>query len=38
MNERRYWTGVAAQDRVEAAVAQGFVELNYGKAGPLRMK
>lgn len=35
MNERRYWIGVVAQDRVEAAVAQGFVELNNGKAAPL---
>lgn len=35
MSERRYWIGVVAQDHVEAAVAQGFVELNYGKAAPL---
>jgi len=35
MNERRYWIGVIAQDHVEAAVAQGFVQLNYGKAAPL---
>lgn len=35
MNERRYWIGVVAQDQVEAAVAHGFVQLNYGKAAPL---
>ncbi len=35
MNERRYWIGVVPQDDVEAAVASGFVQLNYGRAGPL---
>jgi hypothetical protein len=35
MSERRYWIGVVAQDHVEAAVAHGFVQLNYGKAAPL---
>lgn len=35
MGERRYWIGVVAQDHVEAAVAHGFVQLNYGKAAPL---
>jgi hypothetical protein len=35
MSERRYWIGVVSQDHVEAAVAHGFVQLNYGKAGPL---
>jgi EVE domain-containing protein len=35
MNERRYWIGVVAQDHAEAAVAHGFVQLNYGKAAPL---
>ena len=35
MNERRYWIGVVAQDHVAAAVAHGFVQLNYGKSEPL---
>src|SRR6478672_999126 len=35
VEERRYWIGVVARDHVEAAVANGFVQLNYGKAGPL---
>jgi len=35
MEERRYWIGVVARNDVEAAVANGFVQLNYGKAGPL---
>ena len=35
MNERRYWIGVVARDHVEAAVANGFIELSYGKAAPL---
>ena len=35
MSERRYWIGVVAQDHVDAAVAHGFVQLNYGKAEPL---
>lgn len=35
MSERRYWIGVVAQDHVEAAVAHGFVQLNYGRAAPL---
>jgi hypothetical protein len=35
MNERRYWIAVVPRDHVEAAVAQGFVQLNYGKAAPL---
>ncbi|HXR56901.1 MAG TPA: EVE domain-containing protein [Casimicrobiaceae bacterium] len=35
MHERRYWIGVVAQDHVETAVAQGFVQLNYGRAAPL---
>ena len=35
MNERRYWIAVVPRDHAEAAVAQGFVALNYGKAAPL---
>lgn len=35
MAERRYWIGVASRDHVETAVADGFVQLNHGKAGPL---
>jgi len=35
MSERQYWIGVVSQDHVEAAVAHGFVQLSYGKAGPL---
>ena len=35
MSERRYWIGVVAKDHVEAAVAQGFVQLNYGRAEAL---
>jgi hypothetical protein len=35
MSERRYWIGVASQDHVEAAVADGFVQLSHGRAGPL---
>lgn len=35
MSERRYWIGVVSQDHVEAAVAQGFVQLGHGNARPL---
>ena len=35
MNERRYWIAVVPRDQVEIAVAQGFVQVNYGKAAPL---
>jgi hypothetical protein len=35
MNDTRYWIAVAALDHVEAAVAGGYIEVNYGKAGPL---
>ena len=35
MSERQYWIGVVSQDDVEAAVAHGFVQLSYGRAGPL---
>src|SRR6185503_17870061 len=35
MNERRYWIAVVPRDGVETAVAQGFVQVNYGKAAPL---
>jgi hypothetical protein len=35
MSERRYWIGVVARDHVDAAVAHGYVQLNYGKAEPL---
>jgi hypothetical protein len=35
MIERRYWIAVVAQDHVDAAVAHGFVQLNYGKGAPL---
>jgi len=31
----RFWIVVAAQDRVDAAVAGAYVEVTYGKAGPL---
>jgi len=34
MNERRYWIAVVPRDGVETAVAQGFVQVNYGKAAP----
>ena len=35
MSERRYWIGVVSQEEVAAAVAHGFVQLSYGKPGPL---
>lgn len=35
MHERRYWIGVVSRDHVASAVAQGFVQLNHGKAAPL---
>src|SRR5512144_648002 len=35
MSERQYWIGVVSQDDVDAAIAHGFVQLSYGKAGPL---
>lgn len=35
MHERRYWIGVVSRDHVANAVAQGFVQLNHGKAAPL---
>ena len=35
MHERRYWIGVVSRDHVEIAVADGFVQLNHGKAAPL---
>jgi hypothetical protein len=35
MSERRYWIGVVSQDYVESAVAQGFVQLAYGRSAPL---
>jgi hypothetical protein len=35
MNEPRYWIAVASRDHVDAAVAGGYIEVNYGKAGPL---
>lgn len=31
----RFWIAVAAQDHVDAAVAGGYVEVTYRKAGPL---
>lgn len=31
----RFWIAVAAQDHVDAAVAGAYIEVNYGKAGPL---
>lgn len=35
MGERRFWIGVISQDHVEAAVANGFVQLSHGKPQPL---
>jgi len=35
MNERSYWIGVVAKERVDVGTAGGFVQLNHGKAGPL---
>jgi hypothetical protein len=35
MTEPRFWIAVAAQDHVDAAVAGAYIEVNYGKAGPL---
>jgi EVE domain-containing protein len=35
MNERRYWIAVVPRDHADAAVANGFVELSYGRAEPL---
>jgi EVE domain len=35
MNERRYWIAVVPRDHAEAAVANGIVELSYGRAEPL---
>jgi len=34
-HEPRYWIAVASLDKVEAAVAGGYVEVSHGKAGPL---
>jgi len=31
----RFWIGVAAQDKVELAIAGAYVQLNRGRAGPL---
>ena len=35
MTEPRFWIAVAAQDHIDAAVAGAYIEINYGKAGPL---
>jgi hypothetical protein len=35
MSEPRFWVAVAARDLVDAAVADGYVEVNHGKAPPL---
>jgi hypothetical protein len=35
MNERRYWIAVVPRDHAEAAVANGVVEVSYGRAEPL---
>ena len=35
MNERRYWIAVVPRDHVDAAIAQGFVQVHYGNAAPL---
>ena len=35
MNEPRYWIAVAPLDHVQAAVAGGYLEVGYGRAGPL---
>jgi hypothetical protein len=35
MNERRYWIAVAPRDHAAQGVANGFVELTYGRAEPL---
>ena len=35
MNERRYWIAVAPHDHAATAVANGVVELSYGRAEPL---
>lgn len=32
----RYWIGVASYEHVRLGVAGGFVQLNHGKASPLR--
>ena len=32
----RYWIGVASADHVAFGVAGGFMQLNHGKAAPLR--
>lgn len=32
----RYWIGVASADHVAVGVAGGFMQLNHGKAAPLR--
>ena len=35
MSERRYWIGVGPEDRVAQAVADRFVQLQYGRHAPL---
>ena len=35
MTTRNYWIGVVSKIQVEAAVAGGFMQFNYGRAGPL---
>jgi EVE domain len=35
MTTRNYWIGVVSKAHVEAAVAGGFTQLTYGKAGAL---
>src|SRR5438552_9195572 len=35
MTTRNYWIGVVSKAHVEAAVAGGFTQLNYGKADAL---
>ncbi len=35
MNSRQYWIGVVSKDHVNIGVANGFMQLNHGKAGPL---
>jgi EVE domain len=35
MTTRNYWIGVVSKAHVEAAVAGGFTQLNYGRAGHL---
>jgi hypothetical protein len=35
MSERRYWIGVVSQEDANKAVAEGFVQLGFGRAEPL---